>query len=80
MVVGRSTRVSREVHESACRERGIPILRRSSGGAAVVAGGALCLIALVATGEYATPPEACAAVVRETGSVLPRPSVAPTPT
>ena len=35
VVVGRSTRVQLEVHESACRERGIPILRRSSGGGAI---------------------------------------------
>ena len=38
VVVGRSSRVHEEVDEAACRERGIPILRRSSGGAAIVAG------------------------------------------
>jgi lipoate-protein ligase A len=43
VVVGRSSRVHQEVHEGACRERGIPILRRSSGGAAIVAG-AGCLM------------------------------------
>ena len=29
VVVGRSSHVSREVHEEACRQRGIPILRRT---------------------------------------------------
>jgi lipoate-protein ligase A len=38
VVVGRSSRVHQEVDEAACRERGIPILRRSSGGAAIVTG------------------------------------------
>lgn len=38
VVVGRSSRVAEEVNSEACQARGIPILRRSSGGAAVVAG------------------------------------------
>lgn len=37
VVVGRASRVDTEVDLAACRERGIPVLRRSSGGAAVVA-------------------------------------------
>jgi lipoate-protein ligase A len=47
VVVGRSTRVKQEIHESACRERGIPILRRSSGGAAIVAGPGCLMYAVV---------------------------------
>ncbi len=47
VVVGRSTRVGREVHESTCRELGIPILRRSSGGAAIVAGPGCLMYGLV---------------------------------
>lgn len=38
VVLGRSSRATVEVHGEACRRRGIPVLRRSSGGAAVVAG------------------------------------------
>jgi lipoate---protein ligase len=37
VVVGRSSRVHEEVYEPACAEANIPILRRSSGGAAIVA-------------------------------------------
>lgn len=37
VVVGRASRVEAEVDLAACRERGIPVLRRSSGGAAIVA-------------------------------------------
>jgi lipoate-protein ligase A len=37
VVVGRSSRVHQEVDEAACRDANIPILRRSSGGAAIVA-------------------------------------------
>ena len=37
VVVGRSSRVHEEVDEAACREANVPILRRSSGGAAIVA-------------------------------------------
>jgi lipoate-protein ligase A len=47
VVVGRSSRVPLEVHETACRERGIAILRRSSGGAAIVAGPGCLMYALV---------------------------------
>jgi lipoate-protein ligase A len=47
VVVGRSSRVQQEVSEAACRERGIPILRRSSGGAAIVAGPGCLMYAVV---------------------------------
>ena len=47
VVVGRSTRVQQEVHESTCRARGVPILRRSSGGAAIVAGPGCLMYAVV---------------------------------
>jgi lipoate-protein ligase A len=47
VVVGRSSRVASEVNESACRDAGIPILRRSSGGAAVVAGPGCLMYAVV---------------------------------
>lgn len=38
VVVGRSSRVAAEVEQQACRDAGLPILRRCSGGAAVVTG------------------------------------------
>jgi lipoate-protein ligase A len=47
VVVGRSSRVALEVYAHACRERNIPILRRSSGGAAIVAGPGCLMYALV---------------------------------
>jgi lipoate-protein ligase A len=47
VVVGRSSRVGLEVSEDGCRERGIPVLRRSSGGAAIVAGPGCLMYALV---------------------------------
>jgi lipoate---protein ligase len=47
VVVGRSSRVHEEVNETTCRERGIPILRRSSGGAAIVAGPGCLMYAVV---------------------------------
>jgi lipoate-protein ligase A len=47
VVVGRSSRVHQEVNEQACRQRGIPILRRSSGGAAIVAGPGCLMYSLV---------------------------------
>lgn len=47
VVVGRSSRVPQEVNAVACRERGIPILRRSSGGAAIVAGPGCLMYAVV---------------------------------
>jgi lipoate-protein ligase A len=47
VVVGRSSRIEAEVHRDECRRRGIPILRRSSGGAAVVTGPGCLMYALV---------------------------------
>ena len=38
VIVGRSSRVDEEVDRAACAQRGIPILRRTSGGAAVAIG------------------------------------------
>jgi lipoate---protein ligase len=47
VVVGRSTRVDQEVHVDVCRERGIEIVRRSSGGASIVAGPGCLMYAVV---------------------------------
>jgi lipoate---protein ligase len=47
VVLGRSSRWDREVDESACGRLQIPILRRSSGGAAIVAGPGSLMYALV---------------------------------
>ncbi|MGA2031792.1 MAG: lipoate--protein ligase family protein [Thermoguttaceae bacterium] len=47
VIVGRSSRIAAEVHGSACRSLGIPVLRRISGGAAVVAGRGCLMYALV---------------------------------
>ncbi len=47
VVVGRSSKVAAEVQLDACRRRGIPVLRRASGGAAIVAGPGCLMYALV---------------------------------
>lgn len=47
VVVGRSSRVSEEVHSQACAQLGIPIFRRASGGASVVLGPGCLAYALV---------------------------------
>ena len=47
VVVGRSSRIDVEVRVDACRASGIPILRRVSGGAAIVAGPGCLMYALV---------------------------------
>lgn len=47
VVVGRSTKVSAEVDEAQCDTIGVPILRRSSGGAAIVAGPGCLMYAVV---------------------------------
>ena len=47
VVVGRSSKIAAEVHADACLRRGIPILRRTSGGAAVVAGPGCLMYALI---------------------------------
>lgn len=46
-VVGRSSRVEDEIHVRACRELGIPIFRRVSGGAAILTGPGCLMYALV---------------------------------
>ncbi len=47
VVVGRSSQVEAEVHVNVCRQSRIPILRRVSGGAAVVAGPGCLMYSLV---------------------------------
>ena len=47
IVAGRSTRISAEINESVCEAEGIPILRRSSGGAAIVAGPGCLMYAVI---------------------------------
>jgi lipoate-protein ligase A len=47
VVIGRSSRRETEVDVDACRDLGIPVLRRVSGGAAVVAGPGCLMYALV---------------------------------
>ncbi len=47
VVIGRSSRMGREVNVGVCRQRGIPVLRRVSGGAAIVAGPGCLMYSLV---------------------------------
>jgi lipoate---protein ligase len=47
VVVGRSSRVGQEIDRDACHQRGIPVLRRTSGGAAIVAGPGCLMYAVV---------------------------------
>lgn len=47
VVVGRSSHVGDEVREERCREFGIPVLRRSSGGTAIVTGPGCLMYAVV---------------------------------
>ena len=47
VVVGRSSRVAVEVDESACRQLSVPLLRRCSGGAAIVTGPGCLMYGLV---------------------------------
>ncbi|MEZ6112895.1 MAG: lipoate--protein ligase family protein [Pirellulaceae bacterium] len=49
VVIGRSSKVAEEVNAAACQQRGVPVLRRCSGGAAVV-GGPGCLMYSVVLG------------------------------
>jgi lipoate---protein ligase len=51
VVVGCSSHVDREVHEEACRRRGIPILRRISGGSTIVTGPGCLMYAVVLSYE-----------------------------
>jgi lipoate-protein ligase A len=46
-VIGRSSEYSVEANETACRERGVPILRRTSGGAAILTGPGCLMYAVV---------------------------------
>lgn len=47
VVLGRSSQVALEVDQQACQRRGIPILRRSSGGATIVTGPGCLMYAVV---------------------------------
>jgi lipoate---protein ligase len=47
VVVGRSSRVELEVNLGACRQRGIEVMRRSSGGATIVTGPGCMMYAVV---------------------------------
>jgi lipoate-protein ligase A len=47
VVVGRSSRLADEVHVDVCRERRVPIFRRTSGGAAIVTGPGCLMYAVV---------------------------------
>lgn len=47
VVLGRSSRIGQEVHFDACQNRGINVLRRSSGGATIVTGPGCLMYALV---------------------------------
>lgn len=51
VVVGRSSCLAEEVRLAECRRRGVPVLRRSSGGAAIVAGPGCLMYALVLSVE-----------------------------
>jgi lipoate---protein ligase len=47
VVAGRSTRIAQEIDSAECRRRGIPVIRRSSGGAAILAGPGCLMYAVV---------------------------------
>jgi lipoate-protein ligase A len=47
VIVGRSSRVAEEVDLDACRQENVPVLRRASGGAAIVAGPGCLMYAAV---------------------------------
>ena len=47
VVIGRSSKIEEEVDRDACARLGIPVLRRSSGGAAIVAGPGCLMYAVV---------------------------------
>lgn len=47
VVVGRSSKLEVEVNQAACNELGVPIFRRASGGAAIVAGPGCLMYAVV---------------------------------
>jgi len=47
VVLGRASQGAREVNREACRSRGVPVLRRASGGATVVAGPGCLMYAVI---------------------------------
>ena len=47
VVVGRSSRVSNETYSATCQQDGVPILRRTSGGTAIVTGVGCLMYALI---------------------------------
>lgn len=47
VVLGRASQADREVNREACRKQGIPVLRRASGGATVVAGPGCLMYAVI---------------------------------
>jgi lipoate-protein ligase A len=51
VIVGRSSQLADEVELAACRDAGVPVLRRTSGGAAVVIGPGCLMYALVLSYE-----------------------------
>jgi len=51
VVIGRASRVAQEVRVEACRQAGVPVLRRTSGGAAIVAGPGCLMYAVVLSYE-----------------------------
>jgi len=51
VVIGRSSRLADEVSVAQCQARGVPILRRSSGGAAIVTGPGCLMYAVVLSYE-----------------------------
>jgi lipoate-protein ligase A len=51
VVIGRNSRIETEVHTDYCRQQGIPVLRRSSGGCAIVAGPGCLMYAVVLSYE-----------------------------
>ena len=55
VVVGRNSQLAAEVRLDACGDRGIPVLRRSSGGSAIVAGPGCLMYAVVLS--YQSRPE-----------------------
>jgi lipoate-protein ligase A len=69
VVVGRSSRVAQEVDVAECERRGVPIVRRSSGGAAIVAGPGCLMYAVVLS--YSLRPE-LRDITRAHGFVLDR--------
>ncbi len=69
VVVGRATRLEEEVKVDTCRELGIPVLRRTSGGAAIVAGPGCLMYSVVLS--YELHPEV-QAIDRAHGFVLER--------